>query len=108
MRDGISKQTYLPPAPAKVTGHLTAEEEKEALRRYEDAKRAVDRVQGTSEHPWSAPGDDGLELISYDSLYPTAASGSIQMLYEQTEAVQSGVVQLPPVRMSHVVDAKAY
>lgn len=84
-----SKQTQSPPAPAKVQlpmatsskpgkvpGYQTAEEEKAALRRYEDAKRAVDRVQGPSEYPSGAPGGSGPEPISYDSLYPAASSGS--------------------------------
>ena len=84
-----SKQTQSPPAPAKiqlpmatsskpgkVPGYQTAEEEKAALRRYEDAKRAVDRVQGPSEYPSGTPGGSGPEPISYDSLYPAPSSGS--------------------------------
>ena len=83
------KQAYSPPAPAKVQlpaatssktpkvpGYLTAEEEKAALRRYESAKRAVDLVQGGSEQFSGTPGGSGSGLISYDSLYPAAASGS--------------------------------
>lgn len=51
---------------------MTAEQEKAALRRYEEAKRAVELSQGGDEIPTSNP-------IAYDSLYPPsipAASGS--------------------------------
>ena len=92
VRNDTSKQhTYSPPAtatgkvqlpmatalkPAKVPGYQTAEEEKAALRRYENAKRAVDRVQGPDEYPSDVPGGSGPGLIPYDSLYPTAATDS--------------------------------
>ena len=52
--------------------YMTAEQEKAALRRYEEAKRAVELSQGGDEVPSSNP-------IAYDSLYPSskpAASGS--------------------------------
>ncbi|KAK2459509.1 hypothetical protein APHAL10511_008493 [Amanita phalloides] len=86
-RNDASKQ-HSPPAPAKihlpmatsskvpkVPGYLTAEEEKAALRRYEEAKIAVDRVQGSA-HYSDTPGGSGSGPISYDSLYPSASSGS--------------------------------
>ncbi|KJA15736.1 hypothetical protein HYPSUDRAFT_1067068, partial [Hypholoma sublateritium FD-334 SS-4] len=52
--------------------YMTAEQEKAALRRYEEAKRAVELSQSGDEIPSSNP-------IAYDSLYPPskpAASGS--------------------------------
>jgi hypothetical protein len=42
---------------------MTAEQEKAALRRYEEAKRAVDRTHNAEEAPPAKP-------IAYDSLYP--------------------------------------
>lgn len=65
------------PSPAKsspkapVPQYLTAEQEKAALKRYHEAKLAVDRTQKTIvESPPSSP-------IAYDSLYPSATpSGS--------------------------------
>lgn len=53
--------------------YMTAEQEKAALRRYEEAKKAVEKSQGPDDIPSSNP-------IAYDSLYPSskpeAASGS--------------------------------
>ncbi len=61
-----------PPALGPGPQYMTAEQEKAALRRYEEAKRAVELSQGGDEVPSSNP-------IAYDSLYPSskpAASGS--------------------------------
>ncbi|KAF8634511.1 hypothetical protein AX15_000844 [Amanita polypyramis BW_CC] len=75
---GAAKVT-LPPSlvqPSKMTkapGYLTAEEEKAALRRYEEAKRAVDRTQ-YSGILQDTPGGSGSGLVPYDSLYPSAPS----------------------------------
>lgn len=82
----VNAQSRLSPGPsvatpsrtnAVVPQYLTADEEKAALRRYEEAKRAVDRTQnsGFDEPPpdhtaaSSAP-------IAYESLFPAAASTS--------------------------------
>ena len=63
-----------PAKPAATVPHYpTAQEEKAALRRYQEAKSAVDRTQGLF------PGSDGpssSEPISYDALYPSASSSS--------------------------------
>ncbi|PFH45550.1 hypothetical protein AMATHDRAFT_71571 [Amanita thiersii Skay4041] len=65
----------------KVPGYMTAEEEKAALRRYEEAKQAVDRVQNSGYYADSPPppgigGSSGSDPISYDSLYPAHQQGS--------------------------------
>ncbi|KAF9473857.1 hypothetical protein BDN70DRAFT_885453 [Pholiota conissans] len=54
-----------PPVIPVTPQYMTAEQEKAALRRYEEAKRAVDRTQNADEIPPSHP-------IAYDSLYPAA------------------------------------
>jgi hypothetical protein len=65
------------PAPAPVTAPVpqypTAEEEKAALRRYHEAKLAVDRTQNTVFSPTSE-GPSG-SPVPYDALYPSP-SGS--------------------------------
>ncbi|KAJ7632399.1 hypothetical protein FB45DRAFT_1057491 [Roridomyces roridus] len=61
----------------KIPHYMTAEQEKAALRRYEEAKQAVSRVQGYA-------GDEGADSgaasgsgpIAYDSLFPSAAAPS--------------------------------
>ncbi|KAM6500095.1 hypothetical protein JOM56_003109 [Amanita muscaria] len=58
-----------PVKPGRVPGYLTAEEEKAALRRYENAKRAVDRVQNV-EYYEQEPEAGTSSLVPYDSLYP--------------------------------------
>ena len=68
-----SASTPSRPKPA-VPQYLTAEQEKAALRRYEEAKRAVDRTQNSefssdASLSTSAP-------IAYESLFPAAASSS--------------------------------
>jgi hypothetical protein len=67
-----NRPTATPQYPAKVPQYPTAEEEKAALKRYQDAKSAVDRTHGLS------PGDgpSAPEPISYDALYPSASSSS--------------------------------
>ncbi|KAF9001751.1 hypothetical protein BDQ17DRAFT_616286 [Cyathus striatus] len=55
-----------PPA-GFVPQYPTAEQEKAALRRYEEAKRAVDRTQGGDGAP-----------VAYDALYPEGGSSSQQ------------------------------
>ncbi|KAF8889875.1 hypothetical protein BD779DRAFT_1519397 [Infundibulicybe gibba] len=76
-----------PPAssqPAKriVPQYLTAEEEKAALRRYEEARLAVDRTQnaGYSSDEGTTQSHHAPAPVAYDSLYPThAPSGSSQL-----------------------------
>ncbi|KDR69329.1 hypothetical protein GALMADRAFT_104297 [Galerina marginata CBS 339.88] len=57
--------------PKSVPQYLTAEQEKAALRRYEEAKRAVDRTQN-SEGSSSPSGNSG--PIAYESLFPGSSS----------------------------------
>lgn len=64
---GTRKPTSVGP---KVPHYLTAEQEKEALRRYEEAKMAVDRVH----NPYSD--STGPAPIAYDSLYPKVGGSS--------------------------------
>lgn len=54
-----AKPSVIPSTPQ----FMTAEQEKAALRRYEEAKRAVDRTHNVEEAPPAKP-------IAYDSLYP--------------------------------------
>lgn len=56
-----------------VPQYLTADQEKAALRRYEEAKRAVDRTQ-TEFSSDVTPGSSA--PIAYESLFPAAASSS--------------------------------
>lgn len=55
-------------AAPKIPQFLTAEQEKEALKRYEEAKMAVERVHN--------PDVGGLAPVSYDSLYPKTSSST--------------------------------
>ena len=59
-----------PPVPQ----YLTAEQEKAALRRYEEAKRAVDRTQNSEFSSDVTPGSSA--PVAYESLFPAAASSS--------------------------------
>lgn len=54
----------------KVPQYLTVEQEKEALRRYEEAKMAVDRVH---HNPYES---NAAAPIAYDSLYPKPGASS--------------------------------
>jgi hypothetical protein len=66
----------------KTPQYLTAEQEKEAFRRYEEAKMAVDRVHNPYESNGTGP-------IAYDSLYPKPGGSS-------SGAGASGAVDAPP------------
>jgi hypothetical protein len=70
---GSSASTPSRPKPA-VPQYLTAEQEKAALRRYEEAKRAVDRTQNSDFSSDVAPASSA--PIAYESLFPAAASSS--------------------------------
>ena len=59
-----------------VPQYLTAEQEKAALRRYEEAKRAVDRTQGGFMSDDGHGSGSSSDPIAYDSLYPSAPAGS--------------------------------
>lgn len=65
-------------AKVPVPQYLTAEQEKAALRRYQEAKEAVGRVQGYVSDEVSDLKSSGSGPIAYDSLYPSPAlpSGS--------------------------------
>ena len=70
---GSSSTTPIPKTGATVP-YLTAEQEKAALRRYEDAKRAVDRTQNVNRS--DSVGGSNSGPIAYESLFPT---GSLQL-----------------------------
>ena len=60
-----------------VPQYLTADEEKAALKRYEEAKRAVDRIQQSEfEEPSPNHAPSVSAPIAYESLFPAAASTS--------------------------------
>lgn len=59
MSDPSQKQ---PTSPSQIPQYLTAEQEKAALKRYEEARSAVDRLQN--------------QPIAYDSLYPKVGGAS--------------------------------
>lgn len=61
---GSSASRSSPPPKLAPVPHLTAEQEKAALRRYEEAKMAVDRIQHTN---FGGP-------IAYESLFPAGSS----------------------------------
>lgn len=65
----------------KIPHYPTAEQEKEALKRYEEAKMAVDRIH----NPYDS---NGAEPIAYDSLYPKAGGSS--------SGVGAGAADAPP------------
>ncbi|KAF8163766.1 hypothetical protein B0H34DRAFT_795424 [Crassisporium funariophilum] len=63
------------PTKPGVPQYLTAEQEKAALRRYEEAKRAVDRTQGSGYEEASPPRASNLSgPIAYESLFPSSTS----------------------------------
>ena len=66
---------YSAKVKAPVPQYPTAEEEKAALRRYHEAKLAVDRTQGYVPH--SDGSQSSSNPISYDTLYPGSSSGSV-------------------------------
>lgn len=70
---GPSASSPTKPKPT-VPQYLTAEQEKAALRRYEEAKRAVDRTQNSEFSSDMAPSSSA--PIAYESLFPAAASSS--------------------------------
>ncbi|RDB22925.1 hypothetical protein Hypma_009797 [Hypsizygus marmoreus] len=65
------------PTKIPVPQYLTAEQEKAALRRYEEAKRAVDRVQ------YEMPAEDAGQIqaangpIAYEHLYPENTNNGV-------------------------------
>ena len=63
------------PSPAKpaVTQYPTAEQEKAELKRYQEAKRAVDRMQSTIDDP---PPPALTAPVAYESLYPGTTRGA--------------------------------
>ena len=73
---GPSASTPSRTKPA-VPQYLTADQEKAALRRYEEAKRAVDRTQNSEYVEFSSdPTPASSAPIAYESLFPVAASSS--------------------------------
>jgi hypothetical protein len=79
---GASSSRVMSPGPSKSPApqYPTAEEEKAALRRYHEAKLAVDRTQGTGigysdQSAPQASSSSSSKPVSYDSLYPSS-SGS--------------------------------
>jgi len=68
---GSSSTAPIPKNIASVP-YLTAEQEKAALRRYEDAKRAVDRTQNVNRS--DSVGGSNSGPIAYESLFPTGSS----------------------------------
>jgi hypothetical protein len=68
---GQSASSPSRPKPT-VPQYLTADQEKAALKRYEDAKRAVDRTQNSE----FSSSDVTPAPIAYESLFPAAASSS--------------------------------
>ena len=68
-RTGGSSSLASPTKPG--VPYLTAEQEKAALRRYEEAKRAVDRTQNSTFSGGDGAGSSGSAPVAYDSLYPT-------------------------------------
>ena len=70
---GSSTSTPSRTKPA-VPQYLTADQEKAALRRYEEAKRAVDRTQNSDFSSDVTPSSSA--PIAYESLFPAAASSS--------------------------------
>ncbi|KAJ3570833.1 hypothetical protein NP233_g4145 [Leucocoprinus birnbaumii] len=68
---GQSRKTSANAHAPKVPQYLTAEQEKAALKRYEEARSAVDRLHNPDA---AAPGP-----IAYDSLYPQAGGSSSAM-----------------------------
>lgn len=75
---GVPKTSTTPPVPH----YMTAEQEKAALRRYEEAKRAVDRTQNGSEgEPVSS------NPIAYDALFPAATGQSTSNPPPPTDAL---------------------
>ena len=75
-----------------VPQYLTAEQEKAALRRYEEAKRAVDRTQNSEFPSDVTPATPA--PIAYESLFPAAASSSSR---------PSATDQPPPFNPSSVI-----
>ena len=70
---GPSASTPSRTKPA-VPQYFTADQEKAALRRYEEAKRAVDRTQNSEFSSDVTPASSA--PIAYDSLFPASASSS--------------------------------
>ncbi|KAH7909217.1 hypothetical protein BJ138DRAFT_1115170 [Hygrophoropsis aurantiaca] len=67
-KNATGSRPYTPPSSRSGPHYPSAEEEKAALRRYEEAKRAVDRSQNTQYA--SSEGISSSAPISYDTLYP--------------------------------------
>ena len=74
---GPSASNTTPPrTKPTVPQYLTADQEKAALRRYEEAKRAVDRTQNSEYEEPSDMIPSTSAPIAYESLFPAAASSS--------------------------------
>ncbi|KAF9532758.1 hypothetical protein CPB83DRAFT_580351 [Crepidotus variabilis] len=72
---GGSRTTNLSPLkPNAAIPYLTADQEKAALRRYEEAKLAVDRTQRDPSSPPIAGGSSNSAPIAYESLFPAVAA----------------------------------
>ena len=89
----------VPSSRGKIPGYLTAAEEKAALRRYENAKRAVDRVQNSGIFQ-DTPGGSGSGLISYDSLYPAPPSSSAAQSMGPPPPFEAGPPLTAPQQLS--------
>jgi hypothetical protein len=73
---------------------MTAEEEKATLRRYEEAKRAVDRTQNSGyEEPSDHTSATSSAPIAYESLFPAAASTSHPGATDEPPPFASSAVQ---------------
>jgi hypothetical protein len=86
---GPSASTPSKTKPA-VPQYLTAEQEKAALRRYEEAKRAVDRTQNSDFS--SDPIPSSSAPIAYESLFPVAASSSRPSASDQPPPFNSSAI----------------
>lgn len=91
-----SRVTSPGPSKSPAPQYPTAEEEKAALRRYHDAKLAVDRTQGTGlayndlTVAQTTPSSSS-NPIPYNSLYPSSSTSTAQ-----PPSPQAGPSELPP------------
>lgn len=91
-----TKTQVKPPVPQ----YLTAEQEKAALRRYNEAKLAVDRTQGMSygDEPMQASGGSSSSPIAYDALYPASSTS----VYHSTGSDSPPAFESPSTPPSHL------
>jgi len=64
--------SHTSPNKPSAVPYLTAEQEKAALRRYEEAKRAVDRTQSGGYPGEDSGGSSSAGPVAYESLFPAA------------------------------------